>query len=98
MTDALREKLRAEIGVVPFSDLRAHAKRGGLFLVSGEATVLDVAVAVASDDKGAVEAYLADGQLGRPSLEQLAAWESAEGAVFEVAIVQPFVLARPAAL
>jgi len=96
MSDDLRDKLQAEIGVVPFSDLRAHAKRGGLFLVSGEVLLVDVAVAVASDDKAAVEAFLASGSLGRPTLEQLEAWESAQGAVFEVAIVQPFVLARVA--
>ena len=94
MSDALREKLRAEIGVAPFGDLRAHAKRGGLFLVSRGVELLDVAVAVARDDRASVQGWLEAGTVARPTAEQLAGWESAQGAVFEVAIVQPFVLAH----
>lgn len=95
MTQSLRDKLESEIGVVGYGDIQAHAKRGGLFLVSPETRLGDVAEALATDDKARIEAWIATGALRRPTAEELEAW-TAEGAsfLFDFSIVQPFVLAR----
>lgn len=95
MTESLREKLESEIGVVHYRDVAAHSKRGGLFLVTEETALIDVAEALATDDRAKVEAWVASGALRRPEAEELDAW-AAEGAghLFEFSIVQPFVLIR----
>ena len=96
MSDALHDKLAAELATVPWRDLRPHAARGALFLVGEAVSVLEAAVAIARDDKRAVEAWVQGGQLARPSEAQLQAWEGDAERAFEHVIVQPFVLARAA--
>lgn len=95
-SDALRTRLQTEIARVSWRDLRAHAGRGALFLVTGGLGLLEATVAIARDDRTAVEGYLADGKLARPTPEQLAAWEQALDMPFEYLIAQPFVVARAA--
>lgn len=93
MSDELRQRLASERARVGWRDLRAHAGRGALFLVSGDLGLIDATLAVAGDDRAAVEAWLAAGQLARPTPAQLEAWEQALDKPFDYLIAQPFVLA-----
>lgn len=77
-----------------FSMLAAHAKRDALFLVADGLELEQVARAIAADETAKVTAWLQSGELRRPSMDELGAWESEPGAGFVVVIVQPFVLAR----
>lgn len=83
-----------QVGKVFWSDLRAHAARGGLIVVGGELGLAEVGEALASDDARRVEGWLATGALGKPTLAQLTAWEHEAEAVFEALIVQPWVLLK----
>ncbi|MGD8862992.1 MAG: DUF2288 domain-containing protein [Myxococcales bacterium] len=94
MHDALRDKLQSELAQVGWRDLRQHAGRGALFLVGAGLSLLEATLAIARDDKAAVEAWLRDGSLSRPTPQQLADWESEPDKPFESLIVQPFVIAR----
>jgi hypothetical protein len=94
MNDDLHAKLTRDEGAVLWSDLRAHAKRQGLFVVTGELTVAEAALAIASDDAASVQAWLASGHLFRPSLEQLLAWDQDLDKPFRAVVVQPFAIAR----
>lgn len=90
----LYDKLSEELARVGWRDLRPHAGRGVLFLWTGDASLVEVAIAVARDDRVEVEGWLESGQLSRPTERQLSDWEAALERPFEYLIVQPFVLAR----
>lgn len=92
--DELRNRLTKDLAEVGWRDLRTHAGRGVLFLWTGQTPLVDAAIAVAKDDKSAVESWLEQGQLARPTAAQLSAWEEELDRPFEFVIVQPFVLAR----
>jgi len=91
-----RDQAKLEEGPVVWRDLVAHAMRQGLFLVTGEVALLDVAEAIAADDAARVEAWIQAGALVRPSLEQLEAWDQQPEKPFRATVVQPFALAREA--
>ena len=77
-------------------DLKAHAMRQGLFIVTGDLALLDAAEAIAADDAARVEAWIEAGALVRPSPEQLEAWDQEPDKPFRATVVQPFALAKEA--
>ena len=93
----LAEKFKEEIGQVSWSWLRPHEKRKILFLVVDELDLIEVAVAVAEDDKRQVKSWLDCGSLVQPSLKQVAEWEK-NGGLFSGIIVKPFVFFKVAAV
>jgi hypothetical protein len=91
--DELRAKLAGEVLKARWSDLAPHHARGALVLADGAVDLLDVAVAIATDDSAAVGGWMGAGQLVKASEPMAAAW--AEGSPwFQVVIVQPFVVAQ----
>lgn len=90
----MREKLRAECGPVFWSDLAAHARRGGLIEVDPAVDLLDVAVAFATDDAPTVKSLLDRGLVRRPSTETLDAWSRETQDRWDAVVVQPMVLVR----
>ncbi len=88
----LREALSRALGRVQWSDLRAHSDRMALFLVV-DVDLLDVAVAVAEDDTLAVEQWIEERKLLRPSRLQLSRWSDDQNKPFDSVVVQPYVLA-----
>jgi hypothetical protein len=91
----MRERLAAHLGEVFWSDLRAHSARDALILVGGDLDLLDVGVAIATDDAARVAAWIAAGLVSKPSAGDLAAMAAEEHDVFVSLIVQPFVLVKP---
>ena len=63
-------------------------------LVDARLALVEVAVAVASDDGARVEQWMDAGQLTKPTEEQVAAWQDETDDRFTVVIVQPYVLAQ----
>jgi len=95
--DALKTKLASELLPATWATLGPHAKRGGLFLVSERAPIVEVAYAVATDDSDAVKAWIEDRTIRRPTQAEMDRWES-DPVAFEAIIVQPYVLCRPLAV
>ena len=91
----LRERLCGDLAQVGWGDLRAHAGRNALILVDDGVDLVDAAVAVASDDRGRVAAWIAEGLLSKPTREVIESWEARPTAMFRVSILQPYVLAQP---
>ncbi len=83
-----------EEGEVFWQDLRAHADREALFLIGGEVALLEVARAVATDDTAAVDAWIREGVIVRPTAEQMSAWNKTPDKSFTATVVQPFALAK----
>jgi len=91
----MRERLAAFLGEVFWSDLSAHAARDALIMVAEGLDLLDVGVAVATDDAARVGRWIEDQRLKKPSQDDLARFRAEPLARFESLIVQPFVLIRP---
>lgn len=94
MVDALQNRLREERDEVAWSDLRQHADRGAMLVVSGELGLLEATSAVVRDERPEVERWLQTGTLARPTDAQRARWDDEPDTRFECLIAQPFVLAR----
>jgi hypothetical protein len=94
----MRERIAETLGDVFWSDLRAHAERDALILVADDLDLVDVGMALATNDAPAVEAWIQGGKLTKPTAEDLVRWPLEVGLGFSSVIVQPFVLIRrPAA-
>ena len=90
----LNENFQRDLAEVCWRDLRIHTQRDAIVLVSQELDLIPVAVAVAEDRLDQVEAWVAQGQLGKPTAEQLGCWENDLDKPFRVLIVQPFILVQ----
>lgn len=90
----MRAKLRAEIAVTDAASLLPHHRRGALFVLAPGLDLLDVAVAIAADDRARVGALIDAGGLRRPGLAELADWCVDAAQRFQFAIVQPYVVAQ----
>ena len=94
MSDELRQHLQNEVHRVDWRRLAPHAKRGGLVLVDAALDLVEVAVAVATDESALVAQWMEALQLRRPSPDQIESWQDDTEERFSVVIVQPYVLAQ----
>ncbi len=91
----VRAKLRGEVMAVSWSDLVPQFARGALLLIEAGLDLLDVAEAIARDDRRAIEAWLAGGALRRAHDQDARTFSAAErGTRFQCVIVQPWVLGQ----
>jgi hypothetical protein len=93
----LREKLRSEIAVADATLLLPHQRRDALLVVLPEVDLLDLAVAIGSDETKRVATLLAENKVYKPTLGQLADWCVDLELRFQYVILQPYVLAQPLA-
>lgn len=88
----MEERFRRDLAEVTWRDLRIHMRRDALILVAASLDLIEVATAVARDDKETVQGWVAMGALGKPVREQLDSWETDLEQRFRMLIVQPFIL------
>ena len=86
----LMAKFKDEVGTVSWSWLRPHQQHGILFLVAEKLDLVEVAVEVAEDRVTQIKAWLENGDLVRPTPDQVAGWEKS-GGLFSGIIVKPYV-------
>lgn len=92
-----KEELVKQIDVTDWFTLRAHLERGGLILVDRMLDLAEVGIAVASDDVKLIERWIAAGMVGKPTVEQIGAWDAEKMKVFACLITSPYVLIQEAA-
>lgn len=83
-----------DLAEVSWRELKIHLKRDAIIVVAVELDLIDVAIAVADDEKTLVEAWVAKNQLGKPTEDQLKQWEEGSDNRFKMLIVQPFILVQ----
>lgn len=88
----MRSKFDRELDLTTWRDLRSHAARDVVFVLRGGLGLVDVGVAIATDDKAVIERAIAAATLVRPSAEEMDAWEKNLGKTFQCLIVSPYVL------
>lgn len=91
------ERFRKDLAEVCWKDLRIHLQRDAVITVAAELDLVAAATAVAGDDRSRVEAWIAAGQLGKPTAKQLDAWEKDLEKPFRALIVQPYILVQAVA-
>jgi len=88
----IKSQLEEELADIEWSDLVPHAQRDALIVVNESLNLVDVGVAIASDNVGVVQSWISQGLIQKPSSEQLGAWNINPNQKFSTLIVQPFVL------
>lgn len=88
----LRAELAEMIDQAEWEWLIPHVQRDAVVVVDPTLDLVDVGVAIASDNTMAVQHWISEQQLSKPSPEQLATWNSDRTRRFNALIVQPYVL------
>jgi hypothetical protein len=92
------EKLRAELAELldeaEWEWLIPHVQRDVVVMVDPGLDLLDVGVAIASDNTPSVEHWISEQLLAKPSPEQLMEWANERDRRFKALIVQPYVLVQ----
>ena len=91
---ATREELAHAVDEASWSLLRAHLERDGLIVVDPGLDLVETAVKVVEDDAAAIAEWIRGEKLGKPTAEQVAAWDTDRDKRFFCLIVSPYVLIR----
>lgn len=94
--EILRAKLNAETGKLAWPELERHFARGVVVKVAGELDLVDVALAMARDDRPAVEAWLRAGDLAHADADDARRWH-ADQSLFWAVVAAPWVLVQEVA-
>lgn len=92
--DDIRRQLEKELTTVDWRALRTQLRRDAVILVAPELNLLEVACCVAEDRAAVVAGWIALGQLRKPEVAELAAWERELAKPFRMLIVAPYVLVQ----
>lgn len=101
MTEQLREDLAKMVGPAAWHNLLPHAARDSIVIVNAGLDLVEVGVAIATDNVSSVQRWISEALITKPTVEQLETWEHDRSHEFQTLIVQPYVLIQdiaPAAL
>jgi len=90
----LKTELKASLDEAQWEWLLPHARRDSLIVVSPGLDIVDVGVAIASDNVSLVQQWISQKLIYKPSLNQMADWQASLIKPFHALIVQPFVLVQ----
>lgn len=88
----LREELAATLDQAQWDWLMPHAKRDAVVIVSPELDLVEVGVAIASDNANSVQHWISEQLIYKPSPAQQSAWNADQEKRFQALIVSPYVL------
>lgn len=94
----LRTELAATLDEAQWDWLMPHAKRDAVVMVSQELDLLDVGVAIASDNANSVQDWIGKQLIYKPSPEQQSLWNANQEKRFQALIVSPYVLVQEISL
>jgi len=88
----MRENIARTLGDVFWSDLAAHVARDAVIIAATELDLVDVGMALATNDTLTVDAWLSAGKLQKPTAEDVTRWSISTNLRFCAVVVRPFVL------
>ncbi|NRB06471.1 MAG: DUF2288 domain-containing protein [Richelia sp.] len=88
----LRMQLQENLDEAEWDWLIPHAKRDAIIVVTPVLDLIEVGVAVASDNTAKVGVWISEALIAKPSAEQMGKWNSYRTKRFDTLIVQPYVL------
>ena len=89
---SLAAKFTEDLAEISWSDIKPHAQRDAVIVVDEALNMVDVGVAIASDQVDKVQHWIDEALVHKPSTEQLSLWNAEPATVFDTLIVQPYVL------
>ncbi|CCQ64593.1 hypothetical protein CWATWH0402_3933 [Crocosphaera watsonii WH 0402] len=87
--EELRKKLEEDMADVNWNDIKPHAQRDAVIVVNETLNLLDVGVAIAQDDKKAVEHWITEQLISKPSNQQLSDWNIDQTQLFKTLMYNP---------
>lgn len=87
-----KEELALNIDEAEWQWLKPHMERGALVTVAAALDLEEAGERIAADDSATVSAWIAGGRIGKPTAEQVAAWDAMPDKKFLTLIISPFVL------
>jgi hypothetical protein len=94
MVSNLRQEIAQSLDEAAWDWLMPHARRDALILISPYLDLLDVGVAIATDNTPQIQAWMSEQLIQKPSAEQLTLWNKTPDKRFKAIIIQPFVVAQ----
>ncbi|MEM9770964.1 MAG: DUF2288 domain-containing protein [Cyanobacteria bacterium P01_D01_bin.73] len=90
----LRQQLTESLDEAAWEWLEPHAKRDAIIWVSEEIGLVDVGLAIASDNATQVQRWIDEQVIRKPNAQQLGQWNKDSSVRFRSLIVAPFVLIK----
>jgi hypothetical protein len=90
----LRATLAEALDEAEWNWLAPHARRDSVIVVEQTLNLVDVGVAIASDDVLCVQRWIDEALIHKPSSAELASWNLNQSKRFNALIVQPYVLVQ----
>jgi hypothetical protein len=88
----LRAELAESLDEAEWNWLIPHVQRDAVIVVTEQLDLVDVGVALASDNVTSVQSWIEEQLIHKPSVSQLSDWNGDRTKRFNSLIVQPFVL------
>lgn len=92
--EQLRNQLTEMMELAKWSWLLPHAKRDAVVLVNPDLDLVEVGLAISTDNVLAVQRWIQEAMLVKPTSEQLSDWNRDTSKQFKTLIVQPYVLVQ----
>lgn len=90
----LRTELTANLDEAEWDWLIPHVQRDAVIVVAQDLDLLDVGVAIASDQISSVQQWIDQQLMAKPSETQMGNWNSDRRKRFQTLIIQPYVLVK----
>lgn len=90
----LRAELTENLDEAEWEWLIPHVQRDAVIVVALELDLLDVGVAIASDNIPSVQQWIDEQLLSKPTVDQVGEWNGDRTKRFSTLIVQPYVLVQ----
>ncbi|NEQ32109.1 MAG: DUF2288 domain-containing protein [Leptolyngbya sp. SIO4C5] len=94
MTQDLKLELAEMVEPAIWSDLIPHAKRDAVIVVTPQMDMVEVGVAIATDNVAAVQRWIGEQVIAKPTPEQLTEWNGNASKRLKALIIQPYVLVQ----
>ncbi|MBC7659927.1 MAG: DUF2288 family protein [Chitinophagaceae bacterium] len=94
MTEDMKQKLAAEVDILPWGDLARHFAFGRLYVVRSPWTLTEAALVLKSDDAGRLKDAMDQGHFAVPTDDEVKLWLT-NNTQFDVIVMSPFVLVEP---
>ena len=88
----LKAELAKDLDEAQWEWLIPHVKRDSVLIIAKELNLVDVGIAIASDNLQSVQHWISEQLIQKPSETQLSDWNSDPQKRFNTLIVQPYVL------
>ena len=90
-SNEIKAKLNLETGKLAWQELERFFAKGVVVYIKPGLDLVEVASAIAQDQKNEITKLLASGQVSKPSIEQVEVWHR-DDQVFWAVVVSPWIL------